>query len=221
VSEAADASGSLGLSSPVSSSSSSPSSLPDLTVLSRPLFSPEQLHALAAHSLAAAAPTAEGVEGKADEPGSDGGEGDGPVSDSTSGAAQGDETMAGAQLQNPSLDSAAFYPSEVEGAAYVAPPLSGPSSGLPPYPLQVSGHVSLPARPLVSPTASSPVRSMGPTFAFSESTSVAVQSRPQRSFFMNETLRERLLFQAQLTADRLQPEGHTRQTHDDPQLLPL
>jgi len=89
--------------------------------------------------------------------------------------------------------------------------VSGPASGLPSYPTQPAGHVSLPARSLTS--QSTAAQSQSPHFLFADSSGVAVQSQPQRSFFMNETLRERLLFHQQLTADRLQPEGKQIHRH--------
>ena len=108
---------------------------------------------------------------------------------------------AGLSLYDPATASSLSYTTSVPG----------PASGLPSYPTQPSGHVSLPARSLTS--QSTTALSPSPQFLFADNSGLAVQSQPQRSFFMNETLRERLLFHQQLVADRLQPEGQPTHTH--------
>ena len=114
-----------------------------------------------------------------------------------------------AELDPALLDASAapsMYDTTTASSSSDAAVLPGPASGLPSYPTQPSGHVSLPARSLTSTLLNS-AQSQSPHFLFADSSGLAVQSQPQRSFFMNETLRERLLFHQQLAADRLQPEG--------------
>ena len=110
------------------------------------------------------------------------------------------------------LDSTAalslYDPATASNSPYTVT-VPGPASGLPPYPTQPSGHISLPARSLAS-SQSTAAQSPSPQFLFADNSGLAVQSQPQRSFFMNETLRERLLFHQQLVADRLEPEGQHR-----------
>ena len=109
-----------------------------------------------------------------------------------------------------------LYDNTILSTAPYASAVSGPASGLPAYPTQPSGHVSLPARSLTS-SQSTAAQSPSPQFMFADNSGLAVQSQPQRSFFMNETLRERLLFHQQLAADRLLPEG---EIHSQPHTQP-
>ena len=109
---------------------------------------------------------------------------------------------AALSLYDPATASASSYSASV----------SGPASGLPSYPTQPSGHISLPARSLTT-NQSNAAQSPSPHYLFADNSGLAVQSQPQRSFFMNETLRERLLFHQQLAADRLQPEGQQYTHH--------
>ena len=131
----------------------------------------------------------------------------------------GDDAAEAALLDDAAALSLYDDPSAASATHYTIESVAGPASGLPAYPTQPSGHVSLPARSLTA-TQSTAAQSPSPQFMFADNSGLAVLSQPRRSFFMNETLRERLLFHQQLTADRLQPEGqrfttsHSRQQSD-------
>ena len=127
--------------------------------------------------------------------------------DAASGAERERVAPVEADADGASAAYAAFYPDVASTPLSFAAAVDGPSSGLPAYPTQPAGHVSLPARALPGAAASASPTAPAPSFAFSEPTQAALQSRPTRSLFMSETLRERLLLHAQLTVDRLQPDG--------------
>jgi hypothetical protein len=209
-------SSSLSSSSSSLSSSSSSTLLPDLDLLSRPVFSPEQLHALASHvnnqSHDSSNDQQPGAQHRSQSQESEG-EGEG-------GGGDGSVVVQSSSFPYYTVDPSSSVTSSITSSSFLhLQPVTGPSSGLPPYPTQPAGHVSLPARALdpssssSSSSSSSPSSSHraapDPSFSFLESTPVAVQSAPRRSLFMNETLRERLMFHQQLNNDRLQPQGHT------------